>query len=470
LTLQDEHEVDLDAPLIVVTTDSHIGPRLKEDLRQYCPARYLEEFDDFARAVEPNSDPTEIYKTFKQLKGDQPASASDRERAKGYELSYAALMRNATPGHYDVHERLKDMDRNGVVAEVVFHGSQNGQCFPFLNPTGGTFNALIFGPLGRTARELELAAVGQRMYNRWLADQCSVQPERHAGLAHLPMWDVDAAVGEVAWAYDAGLRAVNFPAPKPGMRPYDDLAWEPFWAACAERRMALSTHDGAGFDDISVARPHTLIASLLEGDLVRKLFPRMLFGGMFERYPALRLVLTELQLPASAWWTQTARRYDDLWEANRTRLGDQVPRPPSRYLADNVFLGHSLLHALPVEVELAVRDGYASNFMWGDDYPHQEGVYRHTEEGEVGETRTRLGIRNALSAAPHEIATEVVGGTAVAVYGFERQKLQTVAERIGAMTLRQVGRPLESVPEEWGILSRTQNVFPEYHQGTSSAA
>ncbi len=33
---------------IVVSNDTHIGPRLVEDLREYCPSSHLEEFDRFA--------------------------------------------------------------------------------------------------------------------------------------------------------------------------------------------------------------------------------------------------------------------------------------------------------------------------------------------------------------------------------------------------------------------------------------
>ena len=42
--------------------------------------------------------------------------------------------------------------------------------------------------------DYELAGVGRKMYTRWLADYCLVEPERHVGLAQLPMWDIDAAV------------------------------------------------------------------------------------------------------------------------------------------------------------------------------------------------------------------------------------------------------------------------------------
>jgi hypothetical protein len=35
-------------PVVIVSNDTHIGPRLVEDLRDYRPAAYLEEFDRFA--------------------------------------------------------------------------------------------------------------------------------------------------------------------------------------------------------------------------------------------------------------------------------------------------------------------------------------------------------------------------------------------------------------------------------------
>ena len=42
--------VDMDQPAIVVSCDSHAGPKLKEQLRAYCPQQYLEQFDEDAEA------------------------------------------------------------------------------------------------------------------------------------------------------------------------------------------------------------------------------------------------------------------------------------------------------------------------------------------------------------------------------------------------------------------------------------
>jgi predicted TIM-barrel fold metal-dependent hydrolase len=132
---------------------------------------------------------------------------------------------------------LADYDHDGVAAGVLFHGSMNMEPIPFVPMT-----------LGKAAKydDRELTAVGFAMYNRWLADFVSTAPHRHIGLAYLPMWDIDAALGELEWAHDAGLKAVNLPAMRDGDLPeYNKRSWEPLWEACEERQMPLVTHVGA---------------------------------------------------------------------------------------------------------------------------------------------------------------------------------------------------------------------------------
>ena len=48
--MPDETAVEMDQPAIVVSCDSHVGPKLLEQLRAYCPQQYLEQFDEDAAA------------------------------------------------------------------------------------------------------------------------------------------------------------------------------------------------------------------------------------------------------------------------------------------------------------------------------------------------------------------------------------------------------------------------------------
>jgi hypothetical protein len=188
---------DLDAPALIVSSDTHIGPRLVEDLRAYCPQTLLREFDEFAAETGART-------------------AALHARMAGRETT--AFTRNhRTAGHYDMAQRLHDLDHDGVAAEVIFHGSQNEQPVPF-----GSQVAF----LGPDTTDLRLVAAGRQIYNRWLADAVSIEPERQVGLAHLPLWDLDASVRELTWAREAGLRGVNFPAPRSDLPPFNDRVWE----------------------------------------------------------------------------------------------------------------------------------------------------------------------------------------------------------------------------------------------------
>ena len=167
-----------DEPMVVVSVDTHAGPRLVEDLRPYCPAAHVEDFDRFA--------------------GEADALLANIAGFADFLLKHP---NQGTDGHFDSAARLADYDYDGVAAGVIFHGSQN-------------FVPLPFGPLFLGARpaDPELAAVGLQIYNRWLADFVTQAPHRHVGLAYVPMGDIDEAIAQVEWAHDHGLKGVNFPA------------------------------------------------------------------------------------------------------------------------------------------------------------------------------------------------------------------------------------------------------------------
>ena len=48
MTMTEGPAVDGGTHVVVASCDSHVGPLLNEQLRPYCPKRYLEQFDDFA--------------------------------------------------------------------------------------------------------------------------------------------------------------------------------------------------------------------------------------------------------------------------------------------------------------------------------------------------------------------------------------------------------------------------------------
>src|ERR1700730_15041105 len=125
-------------PYLIVSADSHAGPSLRHQLRPYCPAAYLNEFDAF---VEQNEIERQSYRT-----------------TWGTDVQFARAA--ACPGQHDVAARLADMDHDGVSARVSSGGAENAERLPFV------CNAFTPGPV-ETAPGLR--AVGDPIWNEWLA-------------------------------------------------------------------------------------------------------------------------------------------------------------------------------------------------------------------------------------------------------------------------------------------------------------
>ena len=402
-------------PLVIVSADCHIGPRLVEDLRPRCPARLLGHFD---------------------------AYVADTARSRGRYILQpeddgddAPRWRNRwTAGHHDPAARRRDLDFEGIAAEVIFHGSQNDQPLPF--------QTSMLGP----PADPDLAAEGMRMYNRWLADVCAEAPDRHVGLVHLPLWDLRSSIAELEWAAAAGLRGVNFPAPRPWITPYNHRDWEPFWARAAELRMPLTTHAGAGEPSLYAGPELTALMSIESGGWFSRRAAHILaFSGAFERHPDLRLVLTE---QPGQWWPYLCEELDSVHLANAhdQALMRQVPQRPSAYLARQVYIGASFISR--GEAEGALVHGYLDRLMWGADYPHMEGTFQYpgTEDYAGRLSYTRLSLRFALAGLDADAVRAIVGGTAMSVYGLDPEALGGVATAIGAPTYAELSQPIDAVP------------------------
>jgi predicted TIM-barrel fold metal-dependent hydrolase len=421
-------------PLVIVSADCHIGPRLVEDLRDYCPSALLDAFDDYV-ASDQRSRGTYM------VRDDVPQDdeADEREAA---DAGLSPWRNRWTAGHHDPTARRRDLDFEGVAAEVMFHGSQNDQPIPFQTSM-----------LGPPADPL-LSAAGIRIYNRWLADMCTARPRRHVGLAHVPAWDVEAAVAELRWARDAGLTAVNFPAPRPWLLPYNDQRWEPFWATAAELRMPLSTHSGAGDPNVFTGPELVPLMQVESGGwLCRRAAHLLIFAGVFERHPDLTLVLTE---QPGSWWSSLCNELDSVHMVNirhNRAFRNQVPKPPSEYLHRNVYVGASFLSRS--EALAAIEGGYADRIMWGSDYPHMESTFQYSgSDDPAGQiSYGKLAIRFTFAGLDETHVRGMLGETAATVYELDIAELREIARAIDAPTFEEVSEPLDAVPAGASVLA-----------------
>jgi predicted TIM-barrel fold metal-dependent hydrolase len=418
-----------DEPYLVVSTDSHVAPSLEHDLRPYCPAKYLEEFDAFAEATaEKTRKLTELYT--QRLREGSNGSSGLSQGLRAWGLTKSCL------GAVDPKARIDDMDAQGVTCEVIFAGGERHDVLPFAD-TG-------FSGAGPADVSGELRAVGWHIFNQWLADFAAPDPERLLGVMQIPIWDVDAAVQEVTWGRGAGLRGVNLPAPRSDFADYTDPIYEPLWAVCEDLGMPLLTHAAGGERPLGVNGRYGEILKLYETHwLGRRGLWELIFAGVFERHPRLKFVLTEQRV---AWVTETLRDLDSLYEnvvsmrrddgatvvpainllLDNLDLASTMPRRPSEYWASNCYINGSTL--APFEVAQRYDVGI-DNLMWGTDYPHIEGTWPDT----------KLSLRHTFAGISDDETRRILGETAVDVYKLDEAILRPVAQRIGV-------KPSEMVP------------------------
>ena len=389
---------------LVISSDCHAGLP-PERYRDYLDAKYHAAFDQAL--------PIQIEMT-KAAEKQFLVADINAEWRRGREEMLS--------GAWDHDARIRVLDGDGIAAEVIF-------------PDGITeMNAPPFGaglslPTENVVPELQWA--GARAHNRWLAELVAMAPERRLGVALVPaLWDVAEAVREVRWAREHGLAGILLPGMWGKHAPYHHPKYDPLWAACQDHGVVIHFHSGPAPTEDYFGPPPLGEARLAPGAMgiyvsevvwwnVRPL-TFMLWGGAFERFPRLRVAITE---GTTIWAPEYLRLLDQRYGETHYshKLGDyrsHLSLRPSEYFARNVALGASCMPRR--EADLRHETGVA-NIMWGSDYPHPEGSWPHTHEQRI---ETFRGLPEAEIEA-------MLGGNAVRFYGFDAEKLAPLVAKIG---------------------------------------
>jgi predicted TIM-barrel fold metal-dependent hydrolase len=357
--------------------------------------------------------------------------AFERWRA-AYSNPFRDLQRGGRTRNWDDERRITEQESDGVVAEVVFPNT-----VPPFFPTG----ALVAPP--PRPEELELRLAGLRAHNRWLAAWCAEHPARRAGIAQLFLNDVDEAISDVRFAQAHALRGgVLLPAVPPDVdwiKPLYAPDYDPLWAVCEELDVVVNHHSGGGSPDYG---PYPVAGVLWIAETTffsRRALTHLLLGGVFERFPGLRFVVTE---QGASWIPPLLAQLDGFHAQMKTgRIGELkytpeqvLPLPPSEYFARNCWVGASF----PSPVEAASRRGIGlDRFMWGSDYPHHESTYPYTREA----------LRRSFAGTDPSELQRVLGGNAAAVYRFDLETLAPIAARVGP-SVDELDTPLDAIPAD----------------------
>src|SRR5919205_2998493 len=248
----------------------------------------------------------------------------------------------------DPHLRIKDMDRDGVQAEV------------------------LFGILGAATRLNDHEAANEmfRIYNDWLSEFCRPYPDRFIGLACLPYGDIDAAVKEVYRVANLGLRGMELSCSW-DMEPMWHPVWEPLWKAVNDVDLPLHFHTFPTTPPRSRTEArHVQRAAMFTGVSAFQMglihiIAGMIGAGVFERYPNLRVSFGE---SGAGWLAYALHRMDFEFE---DRFRDLMKLKPSEYWRRQC---KCTFQFDPISTKL-IDDIGVETMMWGSDYPHTDGIW-----------------------------------------------------------------------------------------------
>jgi predicted TIM-barrel fold metal-dependent hydrolase len=279
--------------------------------------------------------------------------------------------------------RIKDQDRDGVQAEV------------------------LYGVLGASMRinDDEAATEILRIYNEWLAGFCRTHPDRFGGLACIPSHDMAAAVTEIRRvAKRGGVRGLDI-ANRRGMTALWDPWWNPMWDAAAETGLPVHFHTvGGTLPDYTKMPPkvgraaHATFISSFQLHMA-ELLMAVIFSGVLERHPTLKLVIGE---SGTGWIPYVLDHMDLEWEDQYKDL--DLTMKPSEYWRRQCYATYQTDR---IGVKLIDELG-EDNVMWGSDFPHPDGIWPDSQEY----------IEKELGHLPERVRRKIVRDNAAKLYGF----------------------------------------------------
>jgi predicted TIM-barrel fold metal-dependent hydrolase len=276
---------------------------------------------------------------------------SDRMASTGIYDAEQQKIRRLT----DPTRRLEDQDRDGIQAEI------------------------LYGILGATNRlnDNEAAGVMLRIYNDWLADFCSKQPDRYGGLANIPNHSAEEAVAEIERVAKRGnVRGLEV-ARRHDMTALWDPWWNPVWDAIAASGLPVHFHTiGGPGRDFSKLTGKTLLAaraaSISSFQMhMADVLMSMIFAGVLHHRPNMKMVIGEA---GTGWIPYILDRMDAEWEDQFKDL--DLTMKPSEYWKRQCYATYQ---SDPVGVKLLEELG-EDNIMWGSDFPHPDGIYPDSQE------------------------------------------------------------------------------------------
>jgi predicted TIM-barrel fold metal-dependent hydrolase len=391
------------SPYITITADTHAGASI-DAYREYLDPSWRDEFDAWRGGYR---NPSKGHIGGKKIK------------------------------NWDSGVRRQDLEGDGVAGEVIFPNTVPpfyGKAFHVAPPP--------------SPEEYPRYRAGTRAHNRWLAEFCSEEPARRAGIGLIHLNDLDDAIEDVKWVAEHGLRGgVLLPLPAPSdvhLPPLNHPDYDRLWAVIQDCDLVMNQHSGQGCPSYAEGQGSNALWAMEMTFYVQRGFTHLIMGGAFERFPGLRYILTE---SGCAWAPGLMRHMDGMymaWKAGAIGEIDTSRDPalkelPSFYAKRNCWYGASFPSPADIEGREVVG---VDRILWGNDYPHFEGCFPYSREN----------LRFAFADVSEQEVRMMVGENAAALYGFDLDALRPISEGLG-ITPGLVSEPLDKIPADSTCIS-----------------
>ena len=339
--------------MILISIDDHVVEP-PDMFREHLPVRYM---DQAPRIVHNDEGKDQwVYEDQEMAMVGLNAVVSWPKEQWGFNPTAHAEMR---PGAYNVHERVRDMNRNGVLASM---------CFPSMAGfSGRTF---------QEAKDKDLALVMLKAYNDWHIDEwCGAYPGRFIPQAILPIWDMDATITELRRVAGKGARAVSMPELPhvQGFPSYHSDSWDPFFSEMSDLEVVMCLHIGQGLNAINLPDINFDEYMVLSTQVTVLAVQDLLWGHAMRQFPDLKIAFSEGGI---GWLPFLMDRVDRHYENQRWTGQDFGSKRPSDVLRE-----HSLacFIADPTSLKL-YKDIGIDMIAFETDYPHSDCLWPDAPE------------------------------------------------------------------------------------------
>jgi predicted TIM-barrel fold metal-dependent hydrolase len=403
--------------MILVSVDDHVvePPSMHEFFRDHLPAK----FKDRAPRVIRRENGTDAW----LVEGVEigtfglNAVAGRIPEEWGYD---PATFDQVRPGAYDVHERVRDMNVNGVLASLNF---------PSWPGNGGQFFT--------QSDDDEFVAAMIRAYNDWhIFEWAGAYPGRFIPLA-LSGFKLGGEwmAGEIKRVAELGCHAISWHSEpfRFGMPDYHGDEWDAALAASQECESVVVFHFGGAptrmprspFEVITHAMPFSTAIFASE----------LLWSPMMRKFPRLRFALAEGGVGWYAYWLEKA---DFVYEHHHrwtgTDFGNERPSEVFRSRVLTCFIDDV------TGIELRYKIGI-DNLSWECDYPHSDATWPQSAE---------VLMKSFVTAdVPNNEIDQISWQNACAFYNFDPFATRTRDECTVA-ALRALSPDVDTTPRRYG--------------------